>query len=262
MKFVCDKCSTRYSIADERVRGRVLKIRCKSCDHVITVREDASPSVPVSLKHSPHSMQEALDESFGDGNEGGGEHTMVSSGLPGMVTNAPPELLDETNDEWYVSFDGDQEGPYPIEKACERVRVEQPRGKEVHCWRPGFFVWLPVEEVPEFSPALKPARPAARPPALPPLPAARPATQKTATQAGSRPKRDPAAPVRKEPTPLASKAVVHKDPRCRRRWARHSRPVPSRATSIASRTTWAVRLRRSAPRRSPTRRRRSRRSVR
>ena len=38
MKFVCDKCNTRYSIADERVHGRVLKIRCKACNHVITVR--------------------------------------------------------------------------------------------------------------------------------------------------------------------------------------------------------------------------------
>ncbi len=53
MKFSCDRCHTRYSIPDERVKGKVLKIRCKTCGNVITVggrkkRElkttDSSPS--------------------------------------------------------------------------------------------------------------------------------------------------------------------------------------------------------------------------
>ena len=51
MKFLCDRCKTRYSIGDERVRGKILKIRCKNCANVITVREgmtadpEASPAV-------------------------------------------------------------------------------------------------------------------------------------------------------------------------------------------------------------------------
>ncbi len=39
MKFYCDNCQTKYSIADKKVKGRVLKVRCKKCSHVITVRE-------------------------------------------------------------------------------------------------------------------------------------------------------------------------------------------------------------------------------
>jgi predicted Zn finger-like uncharacterized protein len=39
VKFLCDRCKTRYSIGDERVRGKILKIRCKTCSNVITVRE-------------------------------------------------------------------------------------------------------------------------------------------------------------------------------------------------------------------------------
>ncbi|HEY0477595.1 MAG TPA: GYF domain-containing protein [Kofleriaceae bacterium] len=42
MKFLCDRCKTRYSIGDERVRGKILKIRCKNCANVITVREGMS----------------------------------------------------------------------------------------------------------------------------------------------------------------------------------------------------------------------------
>src|SRR5215468_1035606 len=100
MKFVCDSCSTKYSIADERVRGRVLKIRCKSCNHVITVREEASQAGPApgTGRHA-QSMGEAIEGSFGPGEERGGDRTVVS-------TSMPPEFDDGANDEWYVSFDG------------------------------------------------------------------------------------------------------------------------------------------------------------
>src|SRR5215471_12602346 len=38
MKIVCDNCSTKYSIADEKVRGKVFKIKCKKCSHIIVVK--------------------------------------------------------------------------------------------------------------------------------------------------------------------------------------------------------------------------------
>src|SRR5262252_8278602 len=38
MKIVCDNCATKYSIADEKVRGKVFKIKCKKCSHVIVVK--------------------------------------------------------------------------------------------------------------------------------------------------------------------------------------------------------------------------------
>ena len=47
MKFLCDKCKTRYTISDEKVRGKVLKIRCKNCAHIIVVREPGE-DIPVT----------------------------------------------------------------------------------------------------------------------------------------------------------------------------------------------------------------------
>ena len=38
MKIVCDNCTTKYSIADEKVRGKVFKIKCKKCSHIIVVK--------------------------------------------------------------------------------------------------------------------------------------------------------------------------------------------------------------------------------
>jgi predicted Zn finger-like uncharacterized protein len=40
MKIVCDSCGAKYSIADEKVAGKVFKIRCKKCSAVIVVKGD------------------------------------------------------------------------------------------------------------------------------------------------------------------------------------------------------------------------------
>jgi predicted Zn finger-like uncharacterized protein len=55
MKIICDSCGTKYSISDDKVRGKVFKIRCKKCSHIIVVRggenaaaEPAAASAPVA----------------------------------------------------------------------------------------------------------------------------------------------------------------------------------------------------------------------
>ena len=54
MKFVCDKCRTKYTIADEKVRGKVLKIRCKNCGNIIEVREPSTrPSTAARATKKP-----------------------------------------------------------------------------------------------------------------------------------------------------------------------------------------------------------------
>jgi predicted Zn finger-like uncharacterized protein len=157
MKFSCDKCNTRYSIADERVRGRVLKIRCKACNHVITVRESEGAG-------------DAVEEAIGDASAPvEDENTRVTMGPPTAASEAG-------SDDWFVSFDGEQEGPLPLARALDRVRAERPRGKECYCWRAGFFVWLPVEDVPEFSASLTRQGP-------PPMPAATKPARTTGQQA-------------------------------------------------------------------------------
>src|SRR3954471_6658405 len=201
MKFSCDKCQTKYSIADERVHGRVLKIRCKSCNNVITVREEPAAKPTAA----------SLSAAFGslDGEDDGADHTVVSSGPGSMMPEITPAGLPGADDEWYVSFDGEQEGPFPLAKAVERVRSEQPRGKEIHCWRPGFFVWLPVEDVPDFHRALTAA--SKGPGAKPSLPAR--SGSATGGRAGIGGKKDTTRPLKKDP-PLraAQKPVVSKDP--------------------------------------------------
>ena len=65
MKIVCEACQAKYSIADEKVRGKVFKIRCKKCSHVIVVRGSARwrpPGASGEFAASPSSSPDlALD---------------------------------------------------------------------------------------------------------------------------------------------------------------------------------------------------------
>jgi predicted Zn finger-like uncharacterized protein len=53
MKIVCDSCATKYSISDDKVRGKVFKIRCKKCSHIIVVRGTADSSAPAPSVAAP-----------------------------------------------------------------------------------------------------------------------------------------------------------------------------------------------------------------
>ena len=67
MKIVCDSCGAKYSIADEKVAGKIFKIRCKKCSSVLEVRGDPSgaqapqeplgPAPPSLRPHFPGTRQ-------------------------------------------------------------------------------------------------------------------------------------------------------------------------------------------------------------
>lgn len=122
MKFYCDQCSAKYSIPDEKVRGKVVKVRCKECDHVITVRGSRRQKT---------------------GTDGGGQH--VSSG---SAQSGPSKAV-----QWYYSHQGETYGPHPEDELRTQYRSgEVPAASYV--WREGFSDWKPAEDVEPFSKAI------------------------------------------------------------------------------------------------------------
>jgi predicted Zn finger-like uncharacterized protein len=59
----------------------------------------------------------------------------------------------EAQDEWYLSVDGDQRGPF----ARQALEEEIPKltGEDVFVWRDGFGDWKPLADVPELDPDLR-----------------------------------------------------------------------------------------------------------
>ncbi|HLU65503.1 MAG TPA: GYF domain-containing protein [Kofleriaceae bacterium] len=182
MKFHCDRCKTRYSIADERVRGKILKIRCKNCSAVITVKEGGQVTAPPRTPQEPRGGASAAARmgtgaptpaarpqagraqggraaSRAGAPAGGGAPASALQGAfhqalreapsapspADSVTSAPATL----EAEWYVSVDGEQVGPLTLQQAQQWV-VERQVDEELYCWSEGFDDWLPVEKVSHF----------------------------------------------------------------------------------------------------------------
>jgi predicted Zn finger-like uncharacterized protein len=157
MKFSCDRCKTRYSISEDRVRGKILKIRCKNCAAVITVREpqaartEAPPRAKTPAPAAASAGEKALAGAFRKVGRTGGDPSASSS-----MSQAPASL----EAEWYLAEDGEQEGPFDLAEAKAWIR-SKPSGVELFCWSEGYDDWLSVEKIAHFRSlrAVAPARP-------------------------------------------------------------------------------------------------------
>ena len=198
MKFVCDRCQTKYSIADERVRGKVLKVKCKSCANVITVREaraHSSAGVPTlssgGAGHSRGGAQAALSvpmETPGVDSE----RTQLAMSPFGAETEGFPDLLEPAAPsapvrrptgalaavgpgddlvQWYMALEGNRTGPFTRTKLVERL-APLAKSADVHIWNEKLDGWKPPAAIPEIAAEINRRRAPAPPP--PPLPMRRP----------------------------------------------------------------------------------------
>lgn len=119
MRIVCDSCGAKYSVSDEKVAGRVFKIRCKKCSATIIVRGD-QVEVP-KAKDTGVDNTQSYDEN--------------------------PEAV------WHVVVDEEQQGPFTNEQLDDMLN----RGAidmDSYVWREGFEGWLVLRDVPELAEAL------------------------------------------------------------------------------------------------------------
>jgi predicted Zn finger-like uncharacterized protein len=111
MKIVCESCGAKYSIADERVTGKVFKIRCKRCSEVIIVRGDQQ-------------AQPAAEQ-------------------------APAGASHDQTAIWHVVVEGEQAGPYAPAQLAEMLSAGTVDW-EAYVWTEGFDNWLPMRDVPDL----------------------------------------------------------------------------------------------------------------
>lgn len=125
MKIVCESCGAKYSIADDRISGKVFKIRCKRCSEVIIVRGDQQTQAGTEQAEPAGHDQSAI---------------------------------------WHVVVDGEQAGPYAPPQLAELLGAGTVDW-EAYVWTEGFDNWLPMRDVPdlvaqitgESAPAQQPA---------------------------------------------------------------------------------------------------------
>jgi predicted Zn finger-like uncharacterized protein len=205
MKFVCDRCQTKYSIPDERVRGKVLKVKCKTCANVIVVREArraSSAGLPtLSAAARPHvgnmgvsGANLALDIPI-ETPDSDSERTQLATyppdpfapsaePFPDLGALSPPAhpsaprrrltgqlaAVDAVDDhvQWYLALDGARTGPFSRQKLVDKL-MPLAKNADVHIWNERLGDWKPPADVAEVAGEIARRR---GPPAPPPLPGA------------------------------------------------------------------------------------------
>jgi predicted Zn finger-like uncharacterized protein len=109
MKITCQACQARYTIADDKVVGKMVKIRCKKCGETIIVNASEPPGPP----------------------------SAVAASLGG--SSAPVEA-------WTVNVaDGDQRTMTAADVAA--AYVSKLIDDETLCWKEGMPDWLALHEI-------------------------------------------------------------------------------------------------------------------
>jgi predicted Zn finger-like uncharacterized protein len=127
VNVTCDKCNKRYSIADDKVRGKSVKIRCKQCQNLISVQGPPVAAAGVEL---------------------GGGAPGISGQWEEERTRAMPAM--DTHSQWFAMVKGKQLGPFDLKALEERVKVGE-LTLRTYLWKQGMADWKRASDVPEVS---------------------------------------------------------------------------------------------------------------
>lgn len=154
MKVVCDSCHAKYQVADERVAGKKLKIRCRRCAGTIIVRGDQSLPSDSAQSLPPVSSPElaaaavAVTDSAPDLVGFASSPATPTAPVQDSEVEAPEVDMPAVphSAEWYVSVSDAEHGPMSLEALIVWLG-DNPHGWEAHVWRDGFPDWVELRYV-------------------------------------------------------------------------------------------------------------------
>ena len=150
MKITCDSCGAKYTIADDKVRGRKVKIRCKGCGTAIVVdgqQEQTSASTPPDASGGPDAETVPMDVG---------------------ASSAPPASSDGR---WSVNLSETDQRTLSTQELVDGWKSGVVTA-DAFVWKEGMADWLPAGKVPELQALLSPpAPPVETPYAERPIPA-------------------------------------------------------------------------------------------
>jgi predicted Zn finger-like uncharacterized protein len=189
MQFSCESCKAQLQIADEKVRGKRLIVRCKRCGAKIGISDPAlgaakpvapKPAAPAPSKperrpvhrdsdtESTRAMdsdllEQALQASKAD------DPSIAPSGAaakPGSAAKPLPAPASADLADWFAMLRGKQTGPMTRNELTTRIDLGEV-GPRTYLWKDGMDAWQRAKELPELA-GLFPQLPSA-PPLQPPV---------------------------------------------------------------------------------------------
>jgi predicted Zn finger-like uncharacterized protein len=210
VKFLCDNCKAKYQIADEKVAGKTVRMKCRKCGHQIEVRaavtetsvagappDAVRPQARGGLATSLAATKPRAHHSSHPGSAlaGAFQRTVQDSIAPDDAS-----LEFSVTDEWYVAINGVPVGPVRISE-LRRKAASGAVTEDSLVWQEGLEEWRPVRSIAELATIVREAAQGNRPSLLAPEP--------TRPQPPRAPPQRPAPPARlSEPPPRPSDPSV------------------------------------------------------
>lgn len=214
MKVSCPACDSKYTIADDKVTGRKVKVRCKSCGGQIVV--DGTAPTPNESSNNPTGDADDNDATrvftSAERNAFDAEHgdATVAEPLPASDTTAADEPSSGLI--WSVNVSETDERSLTTAEVVTAYLAGEFEG-EVYVWHDGLADWSLIPNVPELAKAIadeqskRGSKPVASKPSAKSSPTASAATPSPAV---TQPKK--ALPTTaKGPGATVTKAVATKD---------------------------------------------------
>jgi predicted Zn finger-like uncharacterized protein len=205
VKFLCDQCKAKYQIADDKVAGKTVRMKCRKCGHLIEVRAAvtetsvATESVPPPGVKTTSSLPppKAPPPKPGTGAVPRAPLAtgLAAAGKPPQKPAAPASALagafksnvareDEISkpfdmaeiapdDAWYVAINGVPVGPIKISEVRRKAALGAVT-EESLVWQEGQDEWRPARQLPELAAIIREAATSGRTSMTPPPPGTRP----------------------------------------------------------------------------------------
>lgn len=136
MRIICDSCGAKYSIADEKVRGKVFKIKCKKCSHIIIVRGSASEQAAGKPIYDEKETKVFDYSGYDSPKDAAAAMAAADSGGDAAV--------------WHLVIDQEQVGPMTVAEVEQRYRAGEVDA-DSYIWREGFGDWQRLAVVDDFA---------------------------------------------------------------------------------------------------------------
>jgi predicted Zn finger-like uncharacterized protein len=200
VKFLCEQCKAKYQIADDKVVGKTVRMKCRKCGHLIEVRAAVADT---SLSSVPPAEAPAAGGSPGQPKAPQKplppRATSVAANLASKAPAPKPDRLpgalagtfktavqheDEISapfdmselapgDDWYVAVNGVPVGPIRIAEIRRKAALGAVTEDSL-VWQEGLDEWRPLRSFPELASTVREAASAGRTSITPPPADARP----------------------------------------------------------------------------------------
>lgn len=187
MRFSCENCQAKYQVADEKVAGKTIRMKCRKCGNSIEVKPVQAAEVSDLATEFGATEQNPIapppETRLG---EGLAARSLASPSFPSPEVPPPSRLPFDSSPGferapeslrlalgaeaselpahfWYVAIGGAPVGPIALAEVVAKAREGLVTDRSL-AWREGLAEWSPVAELPELLDAIGPALPLAPPP--------------------------------------------------------------------------------------------------